>query len=240
MTVLWCRMYAVADKLGKYMKETIPMAWSYSSMKDFSNCPRKFNEIKVKKNYEFKKTEAIIYGEEVHKALELYISEGKEVPERYSQFRKIVETLNGFEGEKHTELKLGLNGNRKPCEFFAKEVWVRGVVDLLIINGKTAYVIDYKTGNDKYADTAQLKLMAIMAFEHFPQIEKIKAALLFIVKDRVIKERYNRDDLPELWARFEPNLYKLRQAFATDVWNPNPTGLCRFCPVKTCEYNPDH
>ena len=240
MTMLWCRMYAVADKLGKYMKETIPMAWSYSSMKDFSNCPRKFNEIKVKKNYEFQKTEAIIYGEEVHKALELYISEGKEVPERYSQFRKIVETLNGFEGEKHTELKLGLNGNRKPCDFFAKEVWVRGVVDLLIVNGKTAYVIDYKTGNDKYADTAQLKLMAIMAFEHFPQIEKIKAALLFIVKDRVIKERYNRDDLPELWARFEPNLYKLRQAFATDVWNPNPTGLCRFCPVKTCEYNPDH
>ena len=85
-----------------------------------------------------------------------------------------MNALNGFEGEKHTELKLGLNGNRKPCDFFAKEVWVRGVVDLLIVNGKTAYVIDYKTGNDKYADTAQLKLMAIMAFEHFPQIEKIK------------------------------------------------------------------
>ena len=220
--------------------DTTPIVWSFSSLKEFSNCPRKYNELKVKKNYVFQKTEAIIYGEEVHTACELFIKEDKEFPEQYSQFKDVLIALKDFKGMKRTELKLGLTENKKPCGFFDKNIWVRGVIDLLIISGETAYVIDYKTGSDRYPDTTQLKLMSALVFEHYPEVQKIKASLIFLVKDRMIKERYNRSELGDLWKRFDAPLYKLRQAFESDVWNPNPTPLCRYCPVKSCEYNSDH
>ena len=79
-----------------------------------------------------------------------------------------------------------------------------------------------------------------MAFYHFPKIKNIKACLLFMVKNRIIKETYERKDLEKLWERFEINLYKLRQSFASGTWNPNPTPLCKWCPVESCEYNPEH
>ena len=43
--------------------------WSFSSLKEFQQCPRKYYECRVAKNYTFKETEATIYGKEVHAAL---------------------------------------------------------------------------------------------------------------------------------------------------------------------------
>ena len=216
------------------------VTWSFSSLKDFIKCPRKYHETKVLRNFTPKDTEAIIYGKEVHTACELYIKDGIELPERFSQFSNMVDALNKIEGTKYTEYELALDTDRKPCGFESANRWVRGIVDLLIIDGDLAYIVDYKTGNDRFADTSQLKLMAIMVFYHFPQIKKVKACLLFLVKNRIIKEAYEREDLEKLWESFEVDLHKLKQAFASDTWNPNPTALCRWCPVESCEYHPDH
>ena len=51
--------------------------WSYSALKQYENCPRQYNEIRVLKNYVVKENEAMRYGTEVHKALEDYVAEGK-------------------------------------------------------------------------------------------------------------------------------------------------------------------
>tara|TARA_B100001093_G_scaffold271736_1_gene259706 strand:+ start:9366 stop:10028 length:663 start_codon:yes stop_codon:yes gene_type:complete len=216
------------------------VSWSFSSLKDFTKCPRKYHETKVLRNYKTSETQAIIYGKEVHTACELYIEKGTELPERFSQFDSMMKALNNIDGTKLTEYQFALDKDRKPCGFESKDMWVRGIVDLLIIDGDLAYIVDYKTGNDRFADTDQLKLMAIMAFYHFPKIKNIKACLLFMVKNRIIKETYERKDLEKLWERFEINLYKLRQSFASGTWNPNPTPLCKWCPVESCEYNPEH
>ena len=51
--------------------------WSYSSLKDFTNCPRQYYEVKVAKSVVKKVTEQMLYGTEVHKAVEDYVREGK-------------------------------------------------------------------------------------------------------------------------------------------------------------------
>ena len=49
----------------------------------------------------------------------------------------------------------------EPCGFFDKEVWWRGIADLVIIQGDIAYSVDYKTSKSaKYADTKQLDIVA--------------------------------------------------------------------------------
>jgi hypothetical protein len=60
---------------------------------------------------------------------------------------------------------------------------------LLIVDDEnlTAWVADWKTGNNKYPDRDQLVLMSLMVFAHFPHIRKVNSALLFIVKNDMVK-----------------------------------------------------
>ena len=53
--------------------------WSYSSLKQYQNCPKQYYEIKVAENYTIIPSEQMKYGTEVHKALEDYVKDGKEL-----------------------------------------------------------------------------------------------------------------------------------------------------------------
>jgi hypothetical protein len=132
---------------------------------------------------------------------------------------------------------MGLKPDGSPCEFADPARWVRGIADLLIVDGSKAYIVDYKTGSNKYADPKQLKLMALMTFAHFPEVQTIKASLLFIVQNSFIHYRYTRSQIEELWGHFRPDLYRLQTSYDTGVWNPNQTPLCGWCPVTTCEHH---
>jgi hypothetical protein len=112
-----------------------------------------------------------------------------------------------------------------------------GIADLLIINGNHARIVDYKTGSERYPDPDQLKLMALLTFSHYPEIEKIDAALFFVVHDVIVDESYTRDQIAELWGVFYPHLERLKMSFEKNTWPENPTALCRFCPVVTCKFN---
>ena len=111
---------------------------------------------------------------------------------------------------------------------------MRGIVDLLIVDGEDAFIVDYKTGSAKYPDPKQLKLMALMTFAHFPEVNSIKAGLLFIMHDAFVVEAYKREDIDKLWGAFTLDLERLKNSYENDKWIENPTPLCGWCPVKTC------
>jgi len=212
-------------------------AWSFSSIKTFDTCPRKYHAEKVEKLYPFVETEQTLYGKEVHKAAEEYIRDGKPLAPGYMKFQPALDSLNRIEGEKLCELELALTLDKKPTKFLADDVWVRGIADLIILNGEKARVVDYKTGSAKYPDKGQLELMALMVFEHYPEVQRVKAALVFLLHDVVVKEKYTRDMLPDLWAKWEEKAGLLRAAYENDKWPPKPNGLCKkWCPVQHCEF----
>jgi len=215
----------------------MPAAWSFSSIKTFETCPRKYHAEKVEKLYPFQETEHTIYGKEVHKVAEEYIRDGKEIPTGHLRFKPALDSLNKIPGEKLCELEMALTIDKKPTKFLAKDVWVRGIADLVILDGKKAWIVDYKTGSAKYPDKGQLELMALMVFEHYPEVTEVKAALVFLLHDVVIKAAYDRQDQPFLWGKWEKKAGLLQAAFDNDNWPANPNGLCRkWCPVKHCEF----
>ena len=115
------------------------IAWSYSSIKTFEQCPKKYYHLKVLKDVKDSGNEATIYGQEVHKACEDYVKDGVEIPEKFAYVRKVVERIAQQEGEKHTEMKMGLKrvgDGYEPCKFLGKDVWWRGIADVVVINGK--------------------------------------------------------------------------------------------------------
>lgn len=216
-------------------------AWSYSSIKTFDQCPKKYFHLKVAKDVKDEGNEASRYGNDAHEAAEHYIKNGTPIPKKFEIMRPIVETLAKFPGEKHTEMKLGVrrnaDGSFEPCDFFDKDVWYRGIVDLLIVDGWSAHMIDYKTGkNAKYADMKQLDLMAGAVFVHFPDVLRVKSGLAYVVSDEFIKKVHVRTELSVYMNVFENELDRLEHAEASGVWNAKTSPLCGWCPVKDCEH----
>jgi hypothetical protein len=217
------------------------ITWSYSSLKTFEQCPKKYYHLRVLKDVKDEGSEATIYGQEVHKAAEEYIKDGVPIPKKFEFLQDVCDAFKIIEGEKHCELKMGVRRTPtgyEPCGFFDQDVWWRGVADLVIINGKLAFSIDYKTSkNAKYADLKQLDVVAAALFTHFPQIEKIKSGLVFVVSGEFIHKEHSADLRDSYFASFDDNLDRLAAAQETGVWNANTGPLCRFCPVVSCEHN---
>ena len=218
-------------------------AWSYSSIKTFDQCPKKYHHLRILKDYKDEDSTATIYGTELHTAAEEFIRDGTPIPPKFSFIAPTLEALNRIEGEKHCEIKLGIakrDGKFVPCEFFAKDVWWRGIADLLIINEEkqTAYLVDYKTSkNAKYADTKQLDLLAGAIFTHYPKVMEIKSALLFVVSNEIVKKKHEFMMRLSYLNSMEPELTRLEAAIKTNVWNPVSSPLCKFCPVSSCAHN---
>jgi len=216
------------------------LAHSYSSVKDYEGCARRYHEVRILKKFKSKDTEATLYGTAVHKAFEDYIKDGTPLPAQFAQFAHFVEPLAAHDGEIRCEDRMAIRVDFSPCGFFDKDVWFRGIPDYLAISrsGKTARVADYKTGkSSRYADTAQLELMAAMVMLHHPTVEKVKGALLFVVVGDIIKAEYTRAQLPEILSKWAGRAGAIEKAVDVGVWNPRASALCKFCPVSSCEHH---
>lgn len=217
------------------------LAHSYSSIKQFENCPRQYHAVRILKQFKQSDTEATLYGTAVHKAFEDYVMSGVELPEMFSQFKPYVEPLARMDGDILCEEKMAITADFKPCGFFDKDVWFRGIPDFLRINpkGTTARVVDYKTGkSSRYADTAQLELLAAMVMVHYPKVEKVKGALLFVIANDMIQAEFTRSQLSEILSKWVGRASIIEAAVENGVWNPRKGPLCRFCPVTTCDHHP--
>ena len=218
------------------------VVWSHSALKDYESCARKFHAVRVLKQHKFTETEATKYGTELHLAAEEYIRDDKELPPQFDFIKPTLDALKDKRGRKLCEHQMALTIDLQPCDWKSPDVWVRGIADLLIVDDDnlTARVVDYKTGNNKYPDREQLKLMALMVFAHFPHIRKVNAALLFVVKNDMVIASFTRDDADAAWWDYRNRIARIEQAHDTGVWNPRPSPLCPWCPVTTCENHPRH
>ena len=210
--------------------------WSYSSLKEYLNCPKQYYHLRVAKDHTKQVTEQMLYGTEVHKALEDYVRDGTPLPANYTRYKPPLDALLFISGTRYPEHKMALTHDRTPCAFDDSSRWVRGIVDLLIVDGPDAYIVDYKTGSNKYPDPKQLKLMALMTYAHFPEVISIKAGLLFVAHNSFVTEEYHRSQLDKLWFEFAGPLKRLSLSYENSVWPTNPTPLCGWCPIESCKF----
>lgn len=211
--------------------------WSFSGLKKFVTCPKQYHEVKVLQNFVEPDTDATRYGKDVHNSLECYVRDSTPLPENYKRFQKAADALIAIPGVKYPEHKMALTDTLEPA-LFDEGYWVRGIADLLIVDNDYGFIVDYKTGSDRYADLKQLRLMAYMAFVHFPKLQTIKSGLMFLMNGNFMPEEYTRSLMPSLWRNFIPDLNRLTLAYETDKWSANPSGLCRkHCVVTSCMHN---
>lgn len=213
--------------------------WSYSSISLFQQCPRKFHRMRVVKDIIEPPQAHLHYGTTVHKVAEEYIQNNTPIPPQYAFIQKQIDPLKAMAGEKLCEYEMGLTKEFKPCKFRDKNVWFRGIADLLIINEDKARIIDWKTGkSSRYADKKQLELLSLLTFKHFPQIKSIKAGLVFLVAEDLVPAAFTADQQHDAWEKWLVEVNRLEACYTNDMWNPQPNFTCRnFCAVTDCEHN---
>ena len=216
------------------------IVWSFSSLKTFQQCPKKYYHTKIAKDVVEPDTTATLYGKSAHTVAEEYIRDDKPVPPQFAYMQETLDSLKAIPGEKHCEMMLGFTKGLEACEFHAPNVWWHGIADLVVINEekKMAYSVDYKTSKSaRYADVKQLDLVATGIFAKFPKIERIKSALLFVVSKEFVKAEHHVEMVPKYVEKPARDVARIEAALENGVWNPVQGPLCKFCSVKQCEYN---
>ena len=216
------------------------IVWSYSSLKTFQQCPKKYYHTKVAKDVKEPDTQATLYGKSAHTVAEEHIRDKKPVPPKFDYMKPILEQLDAIPGEKLCEVQLGMTRDLKSCEFNAKNVWWHGIADLVVINEakQLAHSVDYKTSKSaRYADTKQLDLVAAGLFAKFPKIMKVKSALIFTVSKEFVQATHYREMMPKYLEQPAKDVARIEAALENGVWNPISGPLCKFCAIKQCEYN---
>jgi hypothetical protein len=218
---------------------SVNYTWSYSSISLFQQCPRKYHRMRIVKDIVEGPQEHLIYGTAVHAVAEEYIRDGTPIPAKYGFIQEYLDPLKELPGIKLCEHEMGLTKDMKPCGFKDKDVWFRGIADLLVVNGDKARIIDYKTSkSSRYADKKQLELLSLLTFKHFPEVKSIKAGLLFLVIKDLVSAEFTKEQQADAWDKWIPETNQLESAMITDVWNPRPNFTCRgWCPVTDCEHN---
>lgn len=218
-------------------------SFSHSSLKMFETCARQYHEIRVLKKWPREENEQSIYGNNMHEAIEDYINRNKPLPSEFEFAKPTVDAVLSKRGMRKAEYEMAVTRDLVPCSWLSSEAWVRGIADVLIVERGTgiAWCADWKTGNDKYADKDQLDLMALLIFAHCPEVTQVNGALIFILKNSVVKHKVMRQDAAKLWWQYRERVARIDAAIENGVWNPNQSGLCKkYCSVASCEYNGRH
>jgi hypothetical protein len=215
-----------------------PFAWSYSKIKNFESCARRYFQVDVAKTYKEEDSEQLKWGNAVHKALAERIEKNVPLPKGMEEFEKYaIKVTSGGNAQILVEQKLAITADFAPCEWFARNAWYRGIGDVIKIVSDVALVADWKTGKI-VEDSVQLALMAQCVFSHHPQVQRVRSVFFWLKEDADTTEDFAREDMVPLWNMVLPRVDRLRIAHETMTFPPKPGPLCRkWCPDVSCPHH---
>ncbi len=125
------------------------VAWSYSRLKSFEDCPKKFYHLNIARDVKEQPSEAMTAGANDHKHLESRIREGKPLPSHLASMEPVCAAFGAARErgmELLTEQQWAFTRDFQPTDWFSKSVWVRVILDVAAVSKKNALVADWKTG----------------------------------------------------------------------------------------------
>ena len=218
----------------------MPIAWSWSRIETFEQCPRKFELQNIKKpdNFKFETNDAVERGKKVHDALEKALLGQAELPEDLKHVAPIIAKIQASFPEVQTEREIAWDKDKKLSSWFDTKVTMfRCALDVLAVDGTKAIIYDWKTGNVREKPD-QLRLYAAVVFMMYPDVQTVQTAFIFVdhmvVKDAI----YHRDQFQKIWSEFEDRAELIQIANDGGNWPPRKNGLCNWCKATKdqCTY----
>jgi hypothetical protein len=209
------------------------LSHSYSSIKLYENCPYRYFRQRVLKDVVDEGGEASKYGERIHEYLEHRLKSNKMLPQDVAHYEPLCASVEKIaqDGQLLIEHELVLTDNLTPTGWWDADAWLRSKLDILVLNGTLANVMDWKTGK-RNADQFQMQLFAAQVFKHFPEVDTVKTSLVWLKTMEMDTETYYRGQVNEIWADVMRRIQRIYTSLEHDNWPMKPSGLCRFCPAR--------
>lgn len=209
------------------------LSHSYSSIKLYENCPFRYFRQRIVKDVVDEGGEASKYGERIHQYLELRLKQDGLLPQEVAHYEPLCASVERIAkgGELHIEKELVLNDNLTPTGWWDADAWLRSKLDILVINGDEAVVMDWKTGK-RNPDFFQMQIFAAQVFKHYPDVVRVKTSLVWLKTMEMDTEVYNREQVNDVWAEIMKRIQRIHKSLEFDNWPMRPSGLCRFCPAR--------
>jgi hypothetical protein len=214
-----------------------PFSWSYSKLKNFETCPKRHWHVDVAKDIKEPEGEALMWGNNVHKALADRVEHGTPLPKTMEEYESWAKRILTGQGKILVEQKLAINKEFGPESWFSDYAWYRGIGDVIKVVGPVALVVDYKTGKI-IEDGSQLALMAACVFAHHPEVQKVRSEFIWLKEDANTRADFTREGMVKIWRDLWPRIESLEYAHKTISFPPKPGSLCkRWCPVNVCPHH---
>lgn len=231
------------------MPKTI--AWSWSRLNDFEQCPRKFQGKYVTKEFPKGDFDAPHFrkGKAVHKALEDYLSDGVVIPypivykgeKFFVDLKYLTRFLNTLHAapEKLIEENICFDMNLGRLSWYDKQAWCRVIMDAIVVIGDYALVVDWKTGKvGRHSD--QLKLFAAAAFQMYPQVRRVTTAYIWCEHPttKPLTASYTYEQKDDLWHEFGDRAELIQMANESGNWPAKKNMFCKWCDAlpNQCDF----
>ena len=185
---------------------------SFSALKMYENCPRRYMHQRINKEVQDEGSDASKYGERIHEALELRLRDQSPLTDETKKYESLCAAIEqeSEDGELFVEQKMTLNKNLTPTEWFAPDAWFRSVLDVLMIheNQKKVFVLDWKTGKRR-PDFTQMEIFALQVFKHYPKVDSVTSALVWLRDYKMDTQVYKREQSNEMWAKIMARINRI-------------------------------
>ncbi len=200
---------------------------SPSAISGFEQCPRQWHETKILKKYPFEVTEQISYGKEVHANLEAYTKYKTPLPEHLEYIAPVIDKCRD-DYILAAELKLAINANWEPVDYWDKTAMLRGVIDFVAVSKKEALIVDWKTGKKK-DDPFQLYVYGAMLYKILG-VSHVAAGYAWLKTKERQTYLITRDNFEILKADIEGRIQRMKDVYEKQEFEARTSILCCWCP----------
>ena len=211
--------------------------WSYSFLNDYQICPERTFHKYIAKDVKYESTQATEWGDTCHAALDKAISAGVPLSGETSRFARWPIAFTGQPVE--TEIRLGVREDGTPCGFYDEDCYGHGKVDLIVTPGDaTLRLFDWKTGKVR-EDNFELRVNAVLAQARNPEVRQIWGWYVWLGEgpEGKLGNKHDLSDIERTWAEIDSRMHHIKANAAINHWSKKEGPMCRFCPVKQCEFN---
>jgi RecB family exonuclease len=219
------------------------IAWSFSALNTFENCPRKFWATRVQKlvsDYNKDNTK----GDDEHKCFDAYLKKATPLPASIAGFTPALQVVQRMPGQLYSEYSMALTQRLEPCKGTDWDVvWSRSIADVLVVDGSKATMIDWKFGKvpKEYKDqnpADQMEIAAAHVWRLFPAVNEVRTIYSYMYHNTNKPFDFQRAaDEARIWNSLMPRVRSLEKAKALDLWPATPNPLCGWCPYGQCPHN---
>jgi len=203
--------------------------WSYSSLKDFEGCPKRYHALRVAKTHKQDDTaEYLTWGNSVHKHLEDRVNIKTPLPDFLADMEPIIAALESRGRLMIAELEFAFRKDWTPCGYWDPDCWTRGKIDIVCLGSVEADILDWKTGKRR-PDFGQLEYYAICLY--ILGYKSINAYFAWTKTKEFDSTYIDENILRHAKQLFTDKAARLERAFETDEWPAKTSVLCAYCPV---------